>query len=83
MSKPKLKIIPRCFRCGRDVENWNHGGQVTISGFYDSYSPAYYNHVTLCPDCHYELRRITECYLYEKFDIDDRDEFGDVKRHGN
>lgn len=83
MSKSESKPVPRCFRCGRDVENWNHGGQVTISGFYDSYSPAYYNHVTLCPDCHYELRRITDCYMYEKFDIDDRDDFGEVKRHGN
>lgn len=62
------KSTKQCFRCGRFVENFQDGGQVTIAGFYSAKNPfPYYNNFTLCEQCHSVLMaKINEAlYVYD------------------
>ncbi len=58
----------QCFRCGNPIEGFQEGGQITISGFYDSNRFPYYKNFTLCPTCHDKLIfTINQClYGYEE-----------------
>jgi len=61
-----------CFRCGKEIKDWSHGGKLVLSGFEDCYSGAYFDSFVLCSACNHEAHSRVITYLYEGVDENEK-----------